>query len=372
MTAAAAAAPAALRLLLLFFSATVEEAMKLASRGDFAGAEAALSSHLQTQPRDADAHYRLGIVRMRRNNFGGAQTALAEAVRLEPRAPMFHLAQGELALRQENRRAAIEAATRAALRAGNDAAVWRGIAALQSRAGDGLGQARSLQRIIQLTPEDRGAHLRLITLFLDHRTADAALAAAAAALARFPADPELLRLRGLAEYAMGRKPEATRSFLAAIDSAPEDEASYASLETLLADADSGGESLLPEVLKRLRPFAARSGLGAYLLALALPAEAEPHLRRAIAQAPGFWPAHYELGRSLRDRGERAESIEHLRAVLKLNPRHAESHYLLAQLVDDREEARRHRTEHHKLRQEAAQAGQQRAAEKPRIAVKVEQ
>lgn len=360
-------AAAAWLLVSFFFSASVEEAMKLAARGDFPGAEAALASHLRATPRDADAHYRLGIVRMRMNNLDGARASLAEAVRLTPNLPMFHLALGELELRKQNKRGATEAAARAAQRAGNDLAVWRGVAALQARSDDGLGAARSLQRIIELAPADRAAHVRLVTLFLEHRTADAAAAGVAAALARFPGDAELLRLRGLAAYAAGKKPDAIRSFLEAIDRAPDDEAGYASLETLIADAGD----LRPEVLFRLRPFAARSPLGAYLLALAVPEEADTLLRRAIEQAPDLWPAQYELGRRLRDRGERAESIERLRAVLKLNARHAESHYLLAQLVESRDEARRHRTEHHRLRQEAARAEQQRLAEKPRLAVKVD-
>ena len=355
--------------LALFFFATVEEAMKLAARGDFAGAEAELSTYLREQPRDADAHYRLGIVRMRRSDLDGAQAALAEAVRIAPRLAIFHLAQGELELRRQNRRGAGEAAARAAGRAGEDASVWRGIAALQARAGDGLGQARSLQKIIELAPADRAAHVRLVTLFLEHRTADAAAAGAAAALAQFPDDAELLRLRGLAEYAAGRKPEAVRSFLASIDRAPDDEAGYASLETLLPEASV---ELMPDILKRLRPFAARNPLGAYLLALAAPVEAEAQLRRAIEQAPDFWPAQYELGRLLRDRGERTEAIVRLNRVLQLNPQHAESHYLLAQLEEDREQSRRHRAEHHRLRQEAARAERQRAAEKPRLAVKIDQ
>ncbi len=349
---------------------TVEDAMRLAAQGDFAAAERHLTAFVARNPRDADAHYRLGVVRMRQNKLPEAAAALTAAIRIDAAPPAFHLALAETYLRQPDRARAIASAAEAARRAGDNAALWRAIAALQARAADGLGEARSLQECLRLKPDDRAAHIRLATLLLDHRTADGAVAVATAALARFPADAEVWRLRGLAEYAMGNKTDAVRSFLAAIDAAPEDAIGYASLETLLPDAEAVTPATIPEIVRRLRPFAARNPVGHYLLALAVPAgaEAETHLREAAVGAPDFWPAHYQLGRLLQARGDRDAAIAEFQAVLRLNRSHAESHYALAQLVPARDQARLHREEHHRLRQEAARAEQARAAAKPRIQV----
>jgi tetratricopeptide (TPR) repeat protein len=186
-------------------------------------------------------------------------------------------------------------------------------------------------------------------------------------LERFGADAELLRLHGVAAYALGRKPEAIQSFLQAIDAAPNDDTNFASLETMLPDA--GGAA--PEILRRLRPYAERNPVGRHLIAILVPAEAEDQLRAAVKGSPDFWPAHYELGRLLRNRGDRAEATEEFQAVLRLNPSHAESHYALSQLVAAPERVRFHRLEHHRLRQMAAQAERARAASKPRINVAVQ-
>lgn len=347
---------------------TVEDAMRLAAQGDFAAAERHLAAFIARNPRDADAQYRLGVVRMRQNKLPEAAAALTAAIRLDAAPPAFHLALAETYLRQPDRARAIAAAAEAALRAGDNAALWRAIAALQARAADGLGEARSLQESLRLKPDDRAAHVRLATLLLDHRTADGAVAVATAALVRFPNDAELWRLRGLGEYAMGNKADAVRSFLAAIDAAPADAIGYASLETLLPDAEAVTPATLPEIVRRLRPFAARNPVGHYLLALAVPADAETHLREAAGGAPDFWPAHYQLGRLLQERGERDAAVAEFQAVLRLNRSHAESHYALSQLIPARDQARLHREEHHRLRQEAAQAEQARAAAKPRIQV----
>jgi tetratricopeptide (TPR) repeat protein len=288
-------------------------------------------------------------------------------MRLDPSRAAYPLAAAEVRLRMDNREAAIAHAAKAAKLAGGDAALWKAIAALQARANDGLGEARSLQNCIRLAPGERAPYVRLVTLLLDHRTADGALAAASAGLDRFGADAELLRLHGVAAYALGRKAEAIQSFLKAIDAAPNDDTNFASLETLLPDA--GGAA--PEILRRLRPYAERNAIGRYLIALLLPAEAEDQLRAAAKGSPDFWPAHYELGRLLRNRGDRAEASEEFQIVLRLNPAHAESHYALSQLVAAPEKARFHRQEHHRLRQMAAQADRARAASKPRINVAIQ-
>jgi Flp pilus assembly protein TadD len=48
-------------------------------------------------------------------------------------------------------------------------------------------------------------------------------------------------------------------------------------------------------------------------------EAEHHFRRAVAADPGFAEAHYNLGRSLESRGDRAGAIASYKQALQLKP-----------------------------------------------------
>jgi len=341
--------------------------MRLAARGDFAGAGRVLAEFVASHPKDADARYRLGVVLMRQGELTQAAASVEAAIRLDGTQASYHLALGEIALRVPDHAKAVAAAGRAAKLAGGNVALWRAIATVQQRAGDGIGEARSLQSLLRLTPEDRAPYARLSALLLDHRTADGALAVAEAGVRRFARDAELWRLHGLAAYAMGRKEDALRSFLRAIDADPKDPVGYASLETLLPEA--GG--LAPEIEKRLVPFARRDPIGHFLLALLLPDQREAHLREVTARAPEFWPGRYETGRLLQERGQRAEAVAEFEAVLRLNAGHAESHYALSQLLPEREQALAHRREHHRLKQAAASAERARAAAKPRISVSVQ-
>lgn len=284
--------------------------------------EAALRTAASRDPRDADTRYRLGLTLFKQRKLEESMRWLGEAAKLEPRQPL----------------------------------IWRALALVAGTQHDGLTEARALQRIIELDPSDAAAHRRLVTLLLDHRTADAALAVADSAIKRFPADPELLRLRALALYALGRKPEAIDAFLAV----PDSEIALASLETLIPEA--GGK--LPAIQARLRK-APESALAEYLLALTGD-DREARLRKAIALDATFWPAYFELGRQSRD----AVMLE---TVLKLNPAHEGAHFALASLyaeAGDREKARLHREAHHKLRAESAEAEQKRNAAMPRLHVNV--
>jgi superkiller protein 3 len=306
--------------------------------------EAALRSAVMRDARDADARYRLGLVLFKQRKLDESIRLLEQAARIEPEQVL----------------------------------VWRAVALVHGARHDGLGEARALQKIIELDPAGAAAYRKLATLLLEHRTADAALAVAQAGSARFPTDAELLRLRGLAQYGLGRKPEAIDSFLSAIDAAPESEVMLASIETLIPEA--AGADRLPAIQDRLRRFAQAkptSPLGPFLLALAAAhgsEEKESHLRKALAADASFWPAHYELGRLLRDRGgDASAAIESFNATLELNPLHEGAHFALSLLyaeAGDREKARTHRQTHHRLRAQAAEAEQKRNAAAPRLEVTV--
>lgn len=354
---------------------TVEAALQMAAEGKLREAEAALRILAAKNPHDGDLRYRLGLVLLKQTKMGEAAEALQEAARIDPDSVFPHLALGDVYLRQGNRPAAAQEAARAEPLAGGSVAAWKALATLQGRIEDAAGQAHALQATIRLAPGERGAYSRLASLLVEHRNAEGARAVADAGLRLFPADAELLRLRGLAFYGLGRKQEALDSFLTAMDTAPDSETVHASVETLIDDAGDR----LPQITSRLRRFRERhsaSPLGPFLLALATRTSTDRFhlLQQAISVDSGFWPAYFELHRVLREQSKREEAIEALETTLRLNPNHEPAHFALAELyleAGDRERARQHRLEHHRLRAAAAAADQKRAAEAPRFAVTVQ-
>lgn len=73
---------------------------------------------------------------------------------------------------------------------------------------------------------------------------------------------------------------------------------------------------------------AHANLGAPLVDSNLD-EAFVHLRQAVALAPDFPDAHFNLAVALTRRGALAEAIDHYRYLLKLRPSFPDAHYLLA-------------------------------------------
>ena len=177
----------------------------------------------------------------------------------------------------------------------------------------------------------------------------------------------------LARFALGKTQLALDSFLRAIDADPDAEVGYASLETLLPEAGSR----MPEIAARLRRFASQHGenpIGPYLLAMAGEPNPEDLLRRAIRNSPGFWPAHFELYKALRERESWEQAVTELRKTLELNADFAPAHYAMAEYYNrtgDRAGAARERELHHQLLAAQRRAEQEHRASAPRLAFTVE-
>lgn len=264
----------------------------------------------------SDELYQRGVLALKQNDTQTARAALEEAVKLAPREPMIWLAVAEARLRS-------------------------GDAAQAGLASGQAGKLASADPVIQ-----RGRELfnrRLLTHAksqLDNGQEKAAEATLRVSLRSFPKVVEAHRLLGLALYAQGRNNQAIDAFLAAIDLAPGDDTLYAGLETLLPNPDRGAA-----IEARLKPFAAKSPLGKYLLGLATQ---NPLLfEQAFEADPTFWPAAFALHKTAAP----ARAIQLLERVVELNPAYAPAHYALAQLYakeGDREKALAARKRHHDL------------------------
>jgi tetratricopeptide (TPR) repeat protein len=60
--------------------------------------------------------------------------------------------------------------------------------------------------------------------------------------------------------------------------------------------------------------------------------------RTLADNPGCWMAHYNLGIALHDRGETDQAITHYRQAIALRPVYAEAHYNLGRLLAEKGES----------------------------------
>ena len=60
--------------------------------------------------------------------------------------------------------------------------------------------------------------------------------------------------------------------------------------------------------------------------------------RTLADNPGCWLAHYNLGIALHDRGETDQAITHYRQAIALRPVYAEAHYNLGRLLAEKGES----------------------------------
>jgi tetratricopeptide (TPR) repeat protein len=302
----------------------------------------------------ADDLYRRGVILLKQNSIEEAARLLEEAAREQPDQPFIWLALGEVRLRQKRFADAEDCAEKAARPGPADPAIAKGRGMLHSRLAQAADSPESAvthwKEAVRLDPQREAYRVALAHFLLKKRAEKAAEAELREAVSAFPKNAELQRLLGLALYAQGRNSAAIDAFLTAIDLAPQEESYYAGLETLLPDAGNR----ISDIRERLRKFISSNpekALGPYLLALASPEQSERLLQQAIAMDARFWPAYFELHKSVWQRGNVAETIRLLEKVVELNPDYAPARYRLAQAyakAGNREAARKEFEAHHRL------------------------
>ena len=323
----------------------VEKAMALISAGKLDAAAAMLSDLETADPKDPDPPYRLGLVLLKQGKLEESRGHLERAAALDPNRPLTRAALGLL-----------------------HNSIGHAAAALN----DAPTAAREFQEAIHIDPSRPIYYLNLAQLLVDHETPEPAEVVLQNALKRFPRNPDVLRLLGLASFAQGKNRQALEAFLQAIDAVPDSESAYASLEVLLPDAGP----TLPEIVAKLESFSKRhpeSPIGPFLLSLALPnqspKQAEALLRRAIQASPDFWPAWFGLYKSLKEQEQPDEAEAALQKTIGLNPDFAPAHYALAESYNrkgDRARAAQERELHHRLLAAQRLAEESHRAQAPRL------
>ena len=323
----------------------IDRAMELVAAGKLDMAASLLLDLEKADPRNAEIPYRLGLILLKQGKLEDARPRLESAVKLNPQHPFVRSALGLLH----------DSMGKASARHDAPAAVME------------------FQEAIRLDPARAPYYLDLAQLFLDHETPEPAEIVLKNAARRFPGNPAMWRLLGLADYAQGKTQDAVDAFLKAIDADPDDESGYASLQVLLPDA----QQRLPEITAKLRIFSERhpeSPIGPFLLALIEPQQAEALLQRAIRAAPDFWPAYFELHNLMKAQERWDDAAAALQKTIALKADYAPAHYALAEYYNrrgDRARATQERELHHKLLAEQRKAEEQRRAQAPRLAYSVE-
>jgi tetratricopeptide (TPR) repeat protein len=394
---------------LLLFPVPAQAETEIAA-GRFDRAEALLRQAEKDSPQDFAVLYRLGLVLLKLEKNAEASERLRRAVALNPESANAWLALAEARMREGSLPAAVEAAGRAAALATGNNAVQQAQTAFRMRAMDAyieraepdkaielgekmtaaggpdsaavhhlLGRAYAMrkdparavagyQQAIRADPGQAVYYAELARYFLEHRTPEPAVILLEDAVRRFPSDTEILRLKGMAYYARGRNREALHALMDVLKREPDRLDVWAFTDPLIAEAGDRG----PEFARMLEEFCSRhpsAPLGYYLVARVPGRDAEALLRKAIAASAEFWPAHFELHKLLKERGESAQAVEALEKVISLNPAFAPAHYAAAQLysaLGDHQRARREREIHHRLSSEQRAAAEKQNEATPRL------
>lgn len=230
------------------------------ARGDYKGAEEAITTALRAAPRDGDALACRGVLRLRRGDLAGAREDLTRALAAKPYAPSVHAALGDvhfdlgdfraaqaeyraalaqsprrglyyLKLARAQERAGEETAARlnylaAAERAGGDTAVaaraYKSAALLAVKRGDDAYGAELLEKARALGGTDAETAITLSEIYLKNDNAAGALSVLCEVATDAPPSAKVYYLMGIAnrrlgDYAAAEEALARAAELAAAD-----------------------------------------------------------------------------------------------------------------------------------------------------------
>lgn len=258
-------------------------------RADYAGAKAAYVEGLNSTPRSAELHYRIGLLGLRASDWPAAIHSLERARSLRPRDvdTLYYLAQAYYLDGQ---------------RGPARAALARAVVLAPAR-------AEVVQKYGEYLCEDDQCKLGL-TYLLKARRLDPHLA---------DIDFDL----GMAYHKQAAIPEAQRYLEAALKQAPGNPIAARFLADVLGRQDQWerAKDLYRGVVTRDPGNAwALYGLGRALIGLGQQAAALEPLRSALSADPTIAEAHFQLGQALRQLGQKDESERELDAFKNLRDR----------------------------------------------------
>ncbi len=238
-------------------------------------------------------------------------------------------------------------------------------------AGDYKTAALEYHRAAELDPSENNI-FDLASFLLQHANyegfLDNSLTFFQYGVQKYPRSPKMTVGLGVALYAEGRYDDAVRTLCAAVDLDPTDPKPF----QFLGKVSTVSPAWIPEIRKRLEKFVAlypNNGPAIYYYAMGLWRRSEGEsaadlpkvealLKRAIAAAPTFYEAHYELGILYQDQQKYPDAIRELNQTVALRPDFNRAHYrlfLLYSRTHQKQLAQEHLAILKQLKQEDAEA-----------------
>jgi tetratricopeptide (TPR) repeat protein len=215
------------------------------------------------------------------------------------------------------------------------------LAEVNERSGDYKTAALEYHRAAELDPSENNI-FDLASFLLQHSNyegfLDKSLTFFQYGVQKYPRSAKMTVGLGVALYADGRYDDAVRTLCAAVDLDPTDPKPF----QFLGKVSTISPPWIPEIRNRLEKFVElypNNGPAIYYYAMALWRRSEGEsaadlptvealLKRAIAAAPAFYDAHYELGILYQDQQKYPDAIRELNQTVALRPDFNRAHYRL--------------------------------------------
>jgi tetratricopeptide (TPR) repeat protein len=256
--------------------------------GDWAGARTAFEAAIKKNPKQADAHYYLGLAMDKAGDKPGAEKSYKTALDLQP--DLQEAAENLTAIYVEGQKfdEAIAVARKALVKNARNAGMQLNLAFALSGKGDVEGASKAFEDAVRLAPNDAQFYLAYAQHLGAAKKADEAIAKLKQAQRVAGEDAALLGTIGYEFKTLRALPECIAAFDKAI--VAKDNADF---RTNRAQCK----------------YVAKDKAGAMA-----------DLQAAIAKEPGFAPAHYWLGSWLHEDGKFAEAAAEYDAYLKAAPK----------------------------------------------------
>ncbi len=256
--------------------------------GDWNGARAAFEAAIKKNPKQADAHYYLGLVMDKTGDRAAAEKLYKEALTLQP--DLQEAAENLTAIYVETQKfdEAIVIAKKSLARNAKNSEMQLNLAIALSGKGDVDGATKAFDEAVKLAPNDA----RFYLAYAQHLTAakknDEAVAKLKQAQRVAGDDPALLGTIGFELRTARAVPECIAAFDKAI--------------SLKDNADFRTNRAMCKLAAKDKPGALTD------------------LQAATAKEPSFAPAHYWLASILHDDGKFPEAVAEYDAYLKAAPK----------------------------------------------------
>jgi tetratricopeptide (TPR) repeat protein len=340
------------------------------ANGTFEAAERSLLQAAKQNPNEFSAQQRLGEFYLQQNRLPDGILYLEKAARLNPQD---YNSGYDLSLAYLNAADPVKASAQLQrmIAQHETAELDNLLAEAKERSGDYKSAATEYYRAAELDPSEENI-FDLASFLLQHKNYEGFLGNAFTffryGVQKYPRSAKLMVGLGVTLYAENRYDDAVETLCAAVDLDPKDPKPF----QFLGKVSTVSPALIPDIRKRLEKFVQLypyNGPAIYYYAMSLRqrskgepavdfATIEGLLKQAIAAAPDFYEAHYQLGILYQDESKYENAIEEFNQTVRLRPDFNRAHYRLVLLysrTNQKQLAEQHLAILKQIKQEDAEA-----------------